>query len=625
MAALSVLPPYPVFANTDGSPLDAGYVYIGTAGLNAQTNPISIYWDAALTIPAAQPIRTTGGYPSRNGSPAMVYANSDYSIIVRNKRGSLIVSALNATERFSSVVVSSVSSANVTFLQAGTGAVERSVQSRLSESVSVKDFGAVGDGLIDDTASIQAAITSIPISSGGTSNGWTIYFPPGKYKISSTITVGNRRITFWAPSIMGSGSAVVIYQATNNITWFDFTTGNADVIAFHGIEFLGNATGTGVVMALGRTAQPVYDSRITNCWFSSIGGTCIYGVDLQGCHITNCAFDSGVENGINILVGSDNLISNNRIYNCSKNGIQLANGANNLISANLFDLNGSANENTAAILINYASTNTRGNSIVGNLFRANQNDIILFGNGGVYASNTGVNDTAIIGNTSDRCYRHFVYATDSHQIRCVGNAIMAPNATGGFSSIDLQGTCDSAYLSGNSVSNGPNLPVYGLLLGATTTNSVIGQNKFIGSSAPYSVTAGATLAYENSVSGTWTPSVGGSATYTLQEGSWTKIGKTVFVKGKIIINVLGTGSNAIISGLPFVADNSVNGSQWSGSVAYFSGLASNVVMLTPYVVNNNSTIQFSGLTAAGATASASLVVFAAGTRIDFSLSYVSAS
>jgi hypothetical protein len=60
----------------------------------------------------------------------------------------------------------------------------RTLQDRFADLASVKDFGAVGDGVADDTAAIQAAITA--------SYGQTLYIPSGTYKISSTITINDK-------------------------------------------------------------------------------------------------------------------------------------------------------------------------------------------------------------------------------------------------------------------------------------------------------------------------------------------------------------------------------------------------------------------------------------------------
>lgn len=106
MTALSIQSPYPIFTDIDGTPLDNGYIWLGVANLAPQTNPIVAYWDAALTIPAVQPIRTISGYPVNAGTTGRLYVNSDYSILVQNKNGSQVYSAPAATDRFSATVVS---------------------------------------------------------------------------------------------------------------------------------------------------------------------------------------------------------------------------------------------------------------------------------------------------------------------------------------------------------------------------------------------------------------------------------------------------------------------------------------------------------------------------------------
>jgi hypothetical protein len=95
MSALSIKPPYPAFAGADGLPLENGYIWVGTVNLNPQVNPISVFWDSALTIPAALPIRTLNGYPVYQGSPSRFYVGTDYSIQVLDSKGSLVYTSLN--------------------------------------------------------------------------------------------------------------------------------------------------------------------------------------------------------------------------------------------------------------------------------------------------------------------------------------------------------------------------------------------------------------------------------------------------------------------------------------------------------------------------------------------------
>jgi hypothetical protein len=97
--------------------------------------------------------------------------------------------------------------------------------------------------------------------------------------------------------------------------------------------------------------------------------------------------------------------------------------------------------------------------------------------------------------------------------------------------------------------------------------------------------------------GTWTPSVGGTATYTVQDGYYVKIGKVVYVSARFLINVIGTGSTSTISGLPFVSANTFARGEFS--VGRATALATALFSLTLEVPNNSSTIIFQGRTAAG--------------------------
>lgn len=87
----------------------------------------------------------------------------------------------------------------------------------LSAFVSVKDFGATGDGSTDDTSSIQTAINTVG------PNG-ALYFPPGTYKVTSVITISENRV-----NLLGAGpwSTQILFAPTADGSCFKFSAGAA--------------------------------------------------------------------------------------------------------------------------------------------------------------------------------------------------------------------------------------------------------------------------------------------------------------------------------------------------------------------------------------------------------------
>ena len=146
------------------------------------------------------------------------------------------------------------SGSSVVFTPSGTGAVDRNVQDKLRESVSVKDFGAVGDGVTDDTAAIQAAIDSL--SAGG-----EVKVPKGEYITSATIILPSNVI------LVGEGAGNTFIRLANG----------ADCNAIESEDF---ATLTG-----------------TNKWFVDTEGV-PYGFGIKGIQIDGNKANQASGNGI---------------------------------------------------------------------------------------------------------------------------------------------------------------------------------------------------------------------------------------------------------------------------------------------------------------------------------------
>lgn len=95
--------------------------------------------------------------------------------------------------------------ATANFLAPGTGATTRTLDSKLGDTLSVKDFGAVGDGIADDTLKLQAALDA--------SVGKSLYLPPGTYKTTAALRI-KAATCFFAQQ----GTATIDVQPTGGTT-----------------------------------------------------------------------------------------------------------------------------------------------------------------------------------------------------------------------------------------------------------------------------------------------------------------------------------------------------------------------------------------------------------------------
>ena len=224
MSAMSVEVPYPVFTARDGEPLEDGYVWIGVVNLNPQTNPVQVYFDRNLTQPAAQPLRTINGYISNAGTPSQIYIDgNNYSILVHNKKGTMVYSFPDGT----GIAPPPNDACGLAYTPPFTNSVSTFVCNKLAETVSVKDFGAVGDGVTDDSDALEVAFnrSNAIVDGGGATYKVTrnlTQFAVNNLKIqnlnidSSSVTTGNPILMF--AGVRGSSIPVTANIARNATT-----------------------------------------------------------------------------------------------------------------------------------------------------------------------------------------------------------------------------------------------------------------------------------------------------------------------------------------------------------------------------------------------------------------------
>ncbi len=197
-----------------------------------------------------------------------------------------------------------------------------SVVARLDNQAvyNVKDYGATGDGVTDDTAAIEAAITAAPA-------GTTVFFPAGVYLVSSPVRLRGG-LSYLGEGI-GTASGTVIRQATGaNIQGAAGRSGLLVSDAFaDDAEICSNPLLVqGLCLDGNAAANPLSDASgiVLNAFWSRIEGNLIVNVPGHGILLTDYTDDGTyVTNSC-----SENRVLGNRIDTCGGDGIRQECGKN---------------------------------------------------------------------------------------------------------------------------------------------------------------------------------------------------------------------------------------------------------------------------------------------------------
>jgi len=174
----------------------------------------------------------------------------------------------------------------VGFRASSASSTARTVLDKLRDSVSVKDFGAVGDGVADDTAAINAALLASP----------AVFLPTGTYKTTAPITLNDSNI------LVGAGITSIIKNTTGSSVIRSVTPTGARIYHVGGGNFKieGNTSGA-AAGSIGLDMQNVTYASWTDVWINYVetairhgNGYPSYYNDYFTCTITSCT--TGIDN-----------------------------------------------------------------------------------------------------------------------------------------------------------------------------------------------------------------------------------------------------------------------------------------------------------------------------------------
>lgn len=254
------------------------------------------------------------------------YSGSMYSYVETSANTVTFDSGLHVGALVKFTTVQSLTSgqqtdaALVTYNEGAAGAVTTTVRAKLQQTISVKDFGAVGNGIANDTQAIIDAVAACQAASQT-----SLYFPTGIYRIENTITLSGQGIAFVAENASPQqGSA----RPAVTIRWHGGSAAIFDVQStywhFYNIAFENFTTATDAFLLT--TAQHMLFDR---CSFVNGNGATRFSRSViycdgnefgysvvQNCEIVNPAprfldIDGATSNGITPVLFYNNVIESN--------------------------------------------------------------------------------------------------------------------------------------------------------------------------------------------------------------------------------------------------------------------------------------------------------------------------
>jgi parallel beta-helix repeat protein len=316
------------------------------------------------------------------------------------------------------------------FTQDGTGAVTRSWSSKLKDVVSVKDFGAVGDGVADDTAEIQAAVDSM-------SAGSSLFFPGGTYLVTGIQLSGTLQ-NKTGLSFVSESAVIKLANGITNKNTAEIVSGSDYLIS--GLTFKGNK---GTVTTTGTDDSYRYFNAL---YVGAVAGKTLSNVKIEYCSFDDAPYcglmaGSGPVEPAAILPGVDSLSVNGCSFTGNEVGVAGGAQRNAAYTGNTFadnDIYGlliDVNSTSVSVTGNTVSHLSAAGAINACLYAYNSDFISFTGNvcrGGRVGVllDTGANFCTVSGNT---CYAQTVNgirAINAAHTTVSGNTVKDAGQTG---------------------------------------------------------------------------------------------------------------------------------------------------------------------------------------------------